>query len=71
MQTVLVVLLLLTLVSMAHSASYFICEAGDEILLGEYVQAESEEMDGAPVYSNGNDMSLFRNKGFWYIGNLG
>jgi len=28
-------------------------------------------MDGAPVYSNANDMSFFRNKGFWYIGNLG
>ena len=28
-------------------------------------------MDGAPVFSNNNDFSFFRNKGFWYLGNLG
>lgn len=27
-------------------------------------------MDGVQVFSNSHDMSFFRNKGFWYIGNL-
>eukprot|EP01036_Dinobryon_divergens_P030169 gene30169-39366_t len=27
-------------------------------------------MDGVQVYSNANEMSFFRNKGFWYLGNL-
>ena len=50
--------------------SFFICEAGDERILGEYVQG-SETRDGANVYSNANDLSIFRNNDFWYIGNLG
>jgi hypothetical protein len=27
-------------------------------------------MDGVPTFSNANDLSFFRNKGFWYLGNL-
>jgi hypothetical protein len=47
-----------------------ICSAENPKFLGSY-SAGKEVMDGAPVYSNANDMSFFRNKGFWYIGNLG
>ena len=52
------------------SDSFYICEAGDEKVLGEYVQDSEMKMDGVDVYSNANELSIFRNKGFWYIGNL-
>jgi hypothetical protein len=38
-------------------------------MIGKYT-AGKETLDGAPTYSNSNDLSIFRNKGFWYIGNL-
>ena len=50
--------------------SMWVCEAGDELVLGEYVRSEEQQMDGVDVYSNANELSIFRNKGFWYIGNL-
>ena len=50
--------------------SFYICEAGDEKVLGEYVRDSETKMDGVDVYSNVNELSIFRNKGFWYIGNL-
>lgn len=37
--------------------------------VGKYT-AGKETLDGAATYSNSNDLSIFRNKGFWYIGNL-
>ena len=46
-----------------------VCESGDPAFLGTYIKGTGT-MDGAPVYTNGNDMSFFRNKGFWYLGNL-
>lgn len=52
------------------SDSFYICEAGDEKVLGEYVRDSEMKMDGVDVYSNANELSIFRNKGFWYIGNL-
>ena len=52
------------------SKSFYICEAGDEKVLGEYVRDSEMKMDGVDVYSNANELSIFRNKGFWYIGNL-
>merc|ERR550537_782404 len=69
---IVLVVLLCTLVAFVYSedSSFFICEAGDENLIGEY-RIESESKDGVSVYSNANDLSIFRNNGFWYIGNLG
>ena len=52
------------------SDSFYIWEAGDEKVLGEYVRDSEMKMDGVDVYSNANELSIFRNKGFWYIGNL-
>jgi len=49
----------------------YICESIDPKLLGAYVESATEKMDDVPVYTNANDMSFFRNKGFWYLGNLG
>lgn len=48
---------------------FYICEAGDDTILGKYTK--DGEKDGVATYSNSDDMSLFRNQGFWYIGNLG
>jgi len=56
--------------SEADSTSLYVCEAGDPAFLGVYVKG-SETMDNAPTYTNAQDMSFFRNKGFWYLGNLG
>ncbi len=69
---IVLVVLLCTLVAFVYSenSSFFICEAGDENVIGEY-RIESESKDGVSVYSNANDLSIFRNNGFWYIGNLG
>ena len=49
---------------------YYVCEAGDPRFLGKY-EPGKEEIGGVPVYNNENDMSIYRNNGFWYIGNLG
>lgn len=46
-----------------------ICESAESPFLGSY-KATSATNDGAPVYSNSNEMSFFRNKGFWYLGDL-
>ena len=72
LQVVMAVLLCTLIASVQGEAasSIYICEAGDENVLGEY-RIESETKDGTSVYSNANDLSIFRNNGFWYIGNLG
>lgn len=49
---------------------YYICEAGDPSFLGTYTKS-TVTMDGVSVYTNANDRSFFRNKSFWYLGNLG
>jgi len=46
----------------------YVCEAGDSIYLGAY--EEGSMVDGVASYTNANDLSFFRNKGFWYLGNL-
>lgn len=55
---------------MAMVQEFSICEAADSSILGTYKSEGEALMDGAKVYSNGNDMAFFRNKGFWYFGNL-
>jgi hypothetical protein len=52
----------------ANTAVY-ICESEDPLFLGSYGTSR-ETMDGVQVFTNSNDMSFFRNKGFWYVGNL-
>jgi hypothetical protein len=51
------------------STEFHICAADDPLFLGTYT-AGKQVMDGVPIFSNANDMSFFRNKGFWYVGNL-
>lgn len=51
------------------SSEVHVCEADVPSFLGKYT-AGKQVMDGVPIFSNANDMSFFRNKGFWYIGNL-
>lgn len=46
-----------------------ICESEDPLFLGSY-SVGADKMDGAPIYTNDQDMSFFRNRGFWYLGNL-
>lgn len=56
--------------AVACSAStIYVCEAGDEKYLGAYEQGDN--LDGVPSWSNANDLTFFRSKGFWYIGHLG
>lgn len=45
------------------------CDSPIPALLGMY-KASTVTMDGVKVYTNDNDKSFFRNKGFWYIGDL-
>lgn len=47
-----------------------VCQASDPQFLGTYLPGR-QQMDGTTVFSNANDMSFFRNRGFWYLGNLG
>jgi hypothetical protein len=54
----------------AKSPDFSICESPDASIVGGYSADGDTKMDGAPVYSKG-DIAIFRNKGFWYIGNLG
>lgn len=53
-----------------YRADIYICECADPQFVGTYsIQSESgRTMDGVQVYSNANEMSFFRNKGFWYLG---
>ncbi len=47
----------------------YVCEAEDPIYLGTYEAGKS--VDGVSTYTNANDLSFFRSKGFWYLGDLG
>jgi hypothetical protein len=51
------------------SRQLHVCESEDPAFLGSYSEG-ADKMDGAPIYSNDQDMSFFRNRGFWYLGNL-
>ena len=50
--------------------SIWICESGDSKVLGEYMSDPDAIRDSCPVYTNQNEISIFRNSGLWYIGNL-
>ena len=49
---------------------FWVCDAGDAKLLGEYLTDEDNTRDGAQVWTNQNELSVFRNSGVWYIGDL-
>ena len=61
---------LAAMVSSTDNQVLYICESEDPVFLGAYSIGGSN-VDDAPVYSNQHDMSFYRNKGFWYLGNLG
>ena len=46
-------------------SSFSIC-AGEPLFTGEYVISNGKA-DGVPTYSNSNEMSFFRNNGFWLV----
>lgn len=62
-------ILVIGFVKRVISEEYHICSCEDPQFLGTYTKSV-DTMDGAPVYTNMNEMSFFRNNGFWYIGNL-
>lgn len=47
---------------------FWVCEAGDPKFLGEYITEEENAREGAQVWTNKHDMSIFRNSGVWYMG---
>ena len=47
----------------------YVCEAHEPKFLGRY-EAGNSNMDGVSVFSNENDLSFYRNRGFWYLGDL-
>jgi hypothetical protein len=63
-------LLLLAVICLKVHAEIYVCEAEDSKFLGTYHPSDRQQLDGADVYSNEQDMSFFRNRGFWYLGNL-
>ena len=56
---------------LSRAESFWVCESGDPLVLGEYVSDAEVIREQSPVYTNKNDMSIFRNSGIWYLGNLG
>ena len=46
-----------------------VCESADPEYLGTYKKS-STNIDGVPIYVNAQEKSFFRNKGFWYLGDL-
>ena len=62
-------LTLLVLATLGLAAGkYHCCTAGEPEFLGTYT--EDGENDGAPKYTNAKSRSIFRNNGFWYMGDL-
>jgi len=58
-----------TAVASTTDEIFHICEAGDPRFLGQYVGSK-EQIDNVALYYNDKDMALYRNNGFWYLGNL-
>jgi hypothetical protein len=53
----------------ANEGSVYVCESSDPKFLGTYVSGR-QTLDGVAVFSNENDLSFYRNRGFWYLGDL-
>lgn len=63
------VLSILACLSLYLAQEIYVCEAENAAFLGTYVKGRQQQ-DGSDVFSNENDRSFFRNKGFWYLGDL-
>lgn len=62
--------IMISIVKIYHANEiFYVCEAADPKFLGTYVIGR-QTMDDVPVFSNENDMSFYRNRGFWYLGDL-
>ncbi len=48
----------------------YVCNSAQPEFLGIYRRTANHN-DDAPIYTNDNEMSFFRNKEFWYLGNIG
>ena len=48
----------------------YVCSCGDSSFLGEYTISLDEMMDGVPSYTSKQGKSIFRNNGFWYVGDV-
>mmetsp|Transcript_5332 Transcript_5332/g.5494 ORF Transcript_5332/g.5494 Transcript_5332/m.5494 type:complete len:134 (+) Transcript_5332:48-449(+) len=57
-------------IAVVRSTELYVCAAGDPVLLGSYTSSSADMMDGVPTFTNSNEMSFFRNNGFWYLGDL-
>ena len=53
----------------SETDTIYVCRAGDPSVLGTYTSGSSS-MDGVPTFTNSNEVSFFRNNGFWYLGDL-
>ena len=60
-----------SIISLISANSFWICESGDPLVLGEYIADPDLKREQSPVFTNKNNLSLFRNSGLWYLGNLG
>lgn len=48
----------------------YVCHCGDANFLGKYSVSQDHVYDGVPSYINANKKSVFRNNGFWYVGDV-
>lgn len=67
-QVALAVTSALLCVNAVENRNINVCDSANPKLLGVYLPGA--EMDGAATFSNQNDLSFYRNKGFWYLGDL-
>jgi len=48
----------------------WVCDCGAPDFLGKYTLSEDHIYDGVPSYINAQKKSVFRNNGFWYLGDV-
>jgi hypothetical protein len=48
----------------------YVCNCGAPDFLGKYIISEDHVYDGVPSYVNAKGKSVFRNNGFWYVGDV-
>ena len=53
-----------------YSYSHILVHTYIHTYMRTYLQDKSNLHDNTPVYQNDNERFFFRNKGFWYIGDL-
>lgn len=60
-----------SIVAAAPAPRVWLCDAADPKFIGEYLLSEEDVFDGVASYVNRYQRSVFRNNGFWYIGDIG